>query len=163
MALRSDNHYRDVVLRTLGEAGIRQLPVDVYSVAVRVGLPVAQADLPRWFHGTLVYEDGMPVAVLNSRCDEFLRRQTLAHMLSHLLVRLDDSSVPYPRGDADHRLADVMAREFLMPRTFVTQEALRWFNDSVYLARLFGVPEGDMLSRMHELGLVKRSGVSWGS
>ena len=82
-------------------------------------------------------------------------------MVSHLLVRMEDPDVPYPRAHPDHRLADAMAVEFRTPKYLVTDQASRWFNDYRYLARLFAVSEGEMLSRMRELGLVKRTGVAW--
>jgi hypothetical protein len=82
-------------------------------------------------------------------------------MISHLLVRLEDPEVPYPRSQPDHRLADTMRDEFRMPRYLVVEQASRWFNDYRYLARLFAVSEGEMLSRMRELGLVKHAGVFW--
>jgi hypothetical protein len=159
--LRSDVYYRDLVGMTLRDAGVLEPPVDLGPVATRIGLPAVTATLPSWFKGALVYEDGMPAAVLNEAISEQSRRDALAHLLSHLLMRLDDPDVPYPRGDPDHRLADAMRDEFRMPRFMVVEQASIWFNDHRYLARLFAVTEGEMLSRMHELGLVKRGGVMW--
>jgi hypothetical protein len=161
LPLNSDMYYRELVERTLREAGVVEPPVDIGPVAARIGLPVVTARMPAWFKGALVYEDGMPVALVNAGSMEQVRRDALAHMVSHLLVRMEDPDVPYPRAHPDHRLADAMAVEFRTPKYLVTDQASRWFNDYRYLARLFAVSEGEMLSRMRELGLVKRTGVAW--
>ena len=161
MALYTLSYYLELVDRTLADAGITEPPIDLGPVAGRLGLPVLFVSLPRSFRGALVYEDGMPVAMVNGTVPEQNRRDTLAHLLSHVLVRLDQPELPYPREDPDHRLADAMAQEFTLPRSLVTDQAGRWFNDYRYLARLFAVSEGEMLSRMRELGLVNRSGPQW--
>ncbi len=161
MPLKSDIYYRGVVERTLRDAGVAEPPVDLDIVLSRLCLPTVLAPLPAWFKGALVYEDGMPVVLLNQAIGEDARGDALAHMISHLLVRLEDPDVPYPRSHPDHRLADAMRDEFRMPRYLVTEQAARWFNDYRYLARLFAVSEGEMLSRMRELGLVKHAGVFW--
>ena len=161
MPLYALTYYLELVDDTLAEAGVTEPPVDLLPVASRMGLPVLNVVLPRTFRGALVYEDGMPVAVLNDAIGDQSRRDTLGHLLAHVLVRLDQPAVPYPRRDLDHRLADSMAEEFRLPRSLVREQAGRWFNDYRYLARLFAVPEGEMLSRMRELGLVKLSGPTW--
>jgi hypothetical protein len=43
----------------------------------------------------------------------------------------------------------------------VKEQARKWFNDYRYLARLFGVTEGEMLSKMRMLGLIKSHGIMW--
>jgi hypothetical protein len=159
--LKSYSHYRELAERTLRDAGVVEPPVDLAPVLSRLGLPVVPARLPAWFKGALIYEDGMPVILLNETIGEEARRDATAHLISHLLVRLEDSAVPYPRSHPDHRVADVMRDEFRLPRYLVTEQARRWFNDYRYLARLFAVSEGEMLSRMRELGLVKHAGVFW--
>ena len=161
MALYALSYYLDLVDRTLDETGVTEPPVDLMPVANRLGLPVLSVQLPRTFQGALVYEDGMPVALVNSSLAEQRRRDALAHLVSHVLVRLDQPNVPYPREDPDHRLAETMADEFRLPRSLVQDQASRWFNDYRYLARLFAVSEGEMLSRMRELGLVKHAGSMW--
>jgi hypothetical protein len=159
--LKSDSYYRGLADRTLRDAGVTEPPVDLAPVLSRLGLPVVVATLPDWFKGALVYEDGMPVLLVNEAIGYEARRDAVAHMVSHLLIRLDDPDVPYPRAHPDHRAADTMRDEFRMPGYLVTEQAARWFNDYRYLARLFAVSEGEMLSRMRELGLVKNAGVFW--
>jgi hypothetical protein len=159
--LRSDSYYRELVGRALLDAGVTEPPVDLGRVLARIGLPVVTAGLPPWFKGALIYEDGMPVLLLNESISDEARRDATAHIVSHLLVRLEDPAVPYPRSHPDHHVADAMRDEFRMPAGLVTEQAARWFNDYRYLARLFAVSEGEMLSRMRELGLVKNAGVFW--
>jgi hypothetical protein len=159
--LKSDNFYRELVERTLRDAGVVEPPVDLAPILQRLGLPVVPARLPAWFKGALIYEDGMPVILLNETISEESRRDATAHLISHLLVRIEEPDVPYPRANPDHRVADAMRDEFRLPRYLVTEQAQRWFNDYRYLARLFAVSEGEMLSRMRELGLVKHAGVFW--
>jgi Zn-dependent peptidase ImmA (M78 family) len=161
VALYSLTYYLELVDRTLAEAGVTEPPVDLVPVASRLGLPVLPVQLPRSFRGALVYEDGMPMALLNVAVAEQARRDTLAHLVAHVLMRIDQPHIPYPRQDPDHGLADAMAEEFCLPQSLVKAEAGRWFNDYRYLARLFAVSEGEMLSRMRELGLVKHSGSMW--
>ena len=161
MALYALSYYLDLADRTLAETGVTEPPVDLLPVAGRLGLPVLFVQLPRTFRGAIVYEDGMPVAVVNGALNEQVRRDTLAHLLSHVLIRIDQPNTAYPRQDPDHRLAESMADEFRLPRTLVKEQATTWFNDYRYLARLFAVSEGEMLSRMHELGLVKHSSSMW--
>ena len=161
MALYALSYYLELVDRTLAETGITEPPVDLMPVAGRLGLPVLGVQLPRTFRGALVYEDGMPIALVNGVLGEQAQRDTLAHLVAHVLVRLDQPNMPYPRQDPDHRLAESMADEFRLPQSLVKDQAGRWFNDYRYLARLFAVSEGEMLSRMRDLGLVKHSGSMW--
>jgi len=161
VALYTLPYYLELVDRTLVEAGVNEPPVDLAHVAGRLGLPVLAVVLPQTFRGALIHEDGMPVAVVNNALSEQNRRDTLAHLVAHVLIRLDQADVPYPRADPDHRLADAMAEEFRLPRSLVLDQAGRWFNDYRYLARLFAVSEGEMLSRVRELGLVKHAGSMW--
>jgi Zn-dependent peptidase ImmA (M78 family) len=99
---------------------------------------------------------------VNSAIPLEIRRNALAHMLSHILLRLSDPHAVYPRETQDpHREADVMAGQFVLPDGMVIEQARKWFNDYRYLARLFGVSESDMMEKMRELGLIKSRGVVW--
>jgi hypothetical protein len=150
--LTSDTHYRGLVEAQLRQAGVTEPPVSVDDVAAILGVPLMTVAFPAWFTGAVVVEDGMPEG----------RRAALAHMISHILVRIDDPATPYPRDQRpDHRLADIMAEEFVMPEFLVREQAAKWFNDYRYLARLFGVSESDMMARMRDMGLIKARGVVW--
>jgi Zn-dependent peptidase ImmA (M78 family) len=160
--LRSDAHYRGLVEAQLRHAGIVEPPVSVDDVAAILGVPIMTVSFPAWFTGAIVVEDGMPVVMLNSSSTSEGRRAALAHMVSHLLARIDDPSTPYPRdSQSDHRLADMMAEELVMPEFLVREQAGKWFNDYRYLARLFGVSESDMMAKMRDMGLIKARGVVW--
>lgn len=160
--MRSDAHYRGLVEAQLKAAGVSEPPVPVEDIAVILGAPVMTVSFPVWFSGAIVVEDGMPVMLVNSSASSEGRRDAVAHMLAHLLARIDDPGTPYPRdAEPDHRLADVMAEELIMPEYLVREQAAKWFNDYRYLGRLFGVSEADMMDRMRDLGLLKSRGVLW--
>jgi len=162
MSLTSDAHYRSLVEAQLRHAGVVEPPVSVDDVAAILGVPTMSMALPGWFTGAIIVDDGMPVILLNASSGAESRRAALAHMLSHILVRIDDPATPYPRDSTlEHRLADTMAEEFVMPEYLVREQAAKWFNDYRYLARLFGVAESDMMAKMRDLGLMKARGMLW--
>ncbi len=162
MPLHSDGHYRQIAYAAIKQASIEEPPVPLEQIGERLGIPVRFVNLPSFFGGAIISEDGMPVALVNMARDEDERRRTLAHLLGHVLVVLADPTVGYPRSNsADHREADVTARELLLPEHLVRDQARKWFNDHRYLARLFGVRENEMMARMRELGIIKARGVLW--
>jgi Zn-dependent peptidase ImmA (M78 family) len=120
-----------------------------------VGIPIRAVNLPQFFTGATVYQDGLPVMIVNWAKPEPERRRALAHMLAHVLLVLADETSTYPRDVGRHDEADVVARELLLPGQLVRDQARLWFNDHRYLSRLFGVTEAEMVERMRELGLVK--------
>jgi hypothetical protein len=160
--LTSDAHYKGLVEAQLRRAGIIEPPVSVDDAAAILGVPTMTVAFPAWFTGAIVLEGGVPVVLLNGSSSPESRRDALAHMLSHILVRIDEPATPYPRDSSgDHRLADAMAEEFVMPEYMVREQAGKWFNDYRYLARLFAVSESDMMAKMRDLGLMKARGVVW--
>lgn len=162
MPLRSDSYYRQLVNDQLKKTGFAEPPVSLDDVAKHLGVPLLAVSFPPWFTGAIVVEDGMPLILLNTSSSAEGRRDALGHMLAHILVRLDDPESPYPRGaETQHRVADLMSEEFVMPTYLVHDQARKWFNDYRYLARLFGVPETDMLEKMREMGLIKSRGMIW--
>jgi Zn-dependent peptidase ImmA (M78 family) len=162
MSLRTDPYYRGLVEARLRQAQMTEPPVSVEELAGRLGVPVRAVHFPSWFTGCLVVQDGMPVMLLNEIVSPEGRRAAIGHMLSHVIMRIDDPDTPYPRGEErDHRKADMMAEEFVMPSFMVLEQARKWFNDYRYLARLFGVSETDMMGKMRDMGLIKARGVLW--
>jgi Zn-dependent peptidase ImmA (M78 family) len=160
--LRSDAHYRGLVEAQLKRAGITEPPVPVSDMAALLGVPTMKVSFPAWFTGAIVMESGLPVMLLNASSSPEGRRAALAHMLAHVLMRVDDPLTPYPRDvEPEHRVAEAMAGEFIMPEYLVREQAAKWFNDHRYLARLFGVSETDMMEKMRELGLIKARGITW--
>jgi Zn-dependent peptidase ImmA (M78 family) len=136
------------------------VPVD--ELVAAQGIPVRAVSLPQFFTAALVYEDGLPVMMLNSAKPEPERRVALAHMLGHVLLVLSGLSTAYPRQDGSHRDAEVVAEELMLPSSMVVEQSRLWFNDYRYLARLFGVSEEQMLERMRAMGLVRGpEGVLW--
>lgn len=162
MGLHTEAYYRAIVGDHLKQAGMTEPPISVDEVAALLGVPVRMVTFPNWFRGAIVSEDGMPVIIVNSAIPLEIRRNALAHMLSHILLRLSDPNAVYPRETQDpHREADLMAAQFVLPDGMVINQARKWFNDYRYLARLFGVSESDMMEKMRDLGLIKTRGVVW--
>jgi Zn-dependent peptidase ImmA (M78 family) len=161
VALRTEAYFRAVAAEALERAGCVEPPVSVESIAGSLGIPVRYVNLPAFFTSALVSEDGLPVMVVNWAKPELDRRSAVAHMLGHVLLVLDGDK-GYPRQEPDHRDADSIARELVLPTSMVVDQARLWFNDYRYLARLFGVAEVTMLERMKEMGLIKGpDGVLW--
>lgn len=162
MAFKSDAYFRQLAAAALRSAGIDDPPVPVEVVAMKLGIPVRIVNLPAFFQGATINEDGMPVLLVNGVRDEMGRRRTIAHMLGHVLIVLDDPDIGFPRGAGDHRPADIVADELIMPGHLVTDQAQKWFNDYRYLARLFGVGETEMEQKMRDLGLIRGpQGIMW--
>lgn len=162
MPLHSAAYYRRLAGDALEKAGVDEPPVPLEAVAARFGVPVRPVSLPSFFSGAAVNEDGLPVLLINVARSEEHQRRTLAHLIGHMLLVLDDPAGTYPRNTAaEHQEADVVAAELVLPEPLVRDQALKWFNDHRYLARLFGVTEGEMVARMQELGLIKQRGILW--
>ena len=162
VALRTDAYYRKLAEDALRNAGIVEPPVSLALLAESFALPVRSYNLPSFFSGAIVYDEGMPLIVLNTSREEWVRRDSLAHLLGHLLIILDDPEGRFPRNAVfEHHEADVVAEELVVPTFMVTEQARKWFNDYRYLARLFGVSEGDMLEKMRDLGLIQDRGIYW--
>lgn len=161
MKLRTDAYYRGIAEDALTLIGVTEPPVPIEDVVASLCIPIRMVDLPPFFTAATIYEDGLPVMVVNSKRPEIERRRALAHMLGHVLLLLADESDSFPRWHPDHSDAEAIANELIMPTGLVTEQARTWFNDYRYLSRLFGVTEGLMLERMRELHLVRSHGVVW--
>jgi len=162
VALRTEAYYRAVASEALKRIDCGEPPVPIDDLIAALGIPVRPVNLPDFFMAALVYEDGLPVMVINWAKPEYERRRALAHMLGHVLLVLHGEDESFPRDAGDHREADLVARELMMPMQMVIEQARLWFNDFRYLARLFGVSEETMLERMREMGLVRGpQGVVW--
>lgn len=162
MALKTDAYYRHLAEQALRQAGMEEPPISMFELAGKLGVPVREVRLPAWFTGAIVSEDGMPVILVNLVVPEPKRLKALAHMLAHVVLVLGEPDGSYPRNTVpEHRLADIMGEELMLPTFAVCEEARKWFNDYRYLARLFGVGENMMLDRMRDLGLIKVRGIYW--
>lgn len=161
MTLRTETYYRQVAEDALQSAGVTEPPVSIGDLVASQSIPVRPVNLPSFFTAATIYEDGLPVMVVNFAKPEIERRRALAHMLGHVLLLLADNEHAFPRTTGGHQEADLVARELIMPTRLVIEQARTWFNDYRYLSRLFGVTEGVMLDRMRELGLITNQGVIW--
>ena len=162
MALRTEQYYTRIAEDALANVGCIEPPVPMGQIVASLSIPVRTVNLPAFFTAATIYEDGMPVMVVNSARPEIERRRALAHMTGHVLLALADAADSYPRAEGSHSEADLVARDLMMPTSMVLEQARTWFNDYRYLSRLFGVTEGTMLERMRELGLVRnQAGGIW--
>ena len=161
MTLRTEAYYRQVAADALRSAGVTEPPVSIGELVASLSIPVRPVNLPAFFTAATIYEDGLPVMVVNYAKPEIERRRALAHMLGHVLLLLADHDDAFPRANAPHSDADLVARELITPSSLVIEQARTWFNDYRYLSRLFGVSEGVMLDRMRELGLITDRGIMW--
>ena len=157
---RSDRRITVAKLR-LPPAQQRQALLPVADLVATLCIPVRPVNLPQFFTSALIYEDGLPIMVVNYARPEIERRRAMAHMLGHMLLLLADSSESLPRGNPDHHEADVIARELITPTKMVIDQARTWFNDYRYLSRLFGVSEGVMVERLREMGIIKTQSIVW--
>ena len=162
MTLRTEQFYRKIAEDALAEIGCVEPPVPVGELVASLGIPIRGVSLPSFFTAATIYEDGLPVMVVNLARPEIERRRALAHMTGHVLLALSNDGDPYPRLEGSHKEAELVGRDLMMPTTMVLDQARTWFNDYRYLSRLFGVTEGTMLERMRELGLVRdQNGAIW--
>jgi Zn-dependent peptidase ImmA (M78 family) len=162
VGLRTQAYFRKVAEDALASAGVFEPPVPVTKIIESLGIPILPVNLPLFFTAATINTDGLPVIVVNYAQPEPTRLEALAHMLSHILLLLDDSSNAFPRDTGDHSEAITLAHELTMPATMVIDQSRLWFNDFRYLARLFGVGEAAMLERMRELGIVNhQQGIRW--
>jgi len=161
LKLRTEAYFRQVAEDALALVGVTEPPVPIDDIVASLCIPVRLVNLPPFFTAATIYEDGMPVMMLNAARPEIDRRRAMAHMLGHVLLLLAADSDAFPRADLDHGAADSVARELITPSALVVEQARVWFNDYRYMSRLFGVPEGTMLERMRELHLIKNQGIKW--
>jgi len=161
LKLRTEAYFRRVAEDALALVGVTEPPVPIDDVVASLCIPVRLVNLPPFFTAATIYEDGLPVMVLNATRPEMERRRAMAHMLGHVLLLLADESEGFPRADPDHAAAESIARELITPSQLVIDQARTWFNDYRYLSRLFGVTEQAMLERMRELRLIKQQGIRW--
>jgi Zn-dependent peptidase ImmA (M78 family) len=162
VSLRTEAYYRAIAADALAQLNLHEPPVDIDALATSLGIPVRPVNLPQFFTAATVYEDGLPVMILNWAKPEQERRRAMAHMLGHVLLVLHGDGNTYPREALGHDEANLVAKELMLPSTMVMEQAKLWFNDHRYLARLFGVDESEMVERMRELGLMRGpAGVLW--
>lgn len=162
MPLRTDAYYRAIAADAIRSVGCEEPPVPLEDIIASLGIPVRLVNLPAFFTGSLVYEDGLPVMLVNWASPEAQRRAALAHMTGHVLLVMAGDGNTFPRDRQDHGEADLIAHELVLPTQMVIDQARLWFNDHRYLARLFGVGEDVMMERMREMGLMKGpEGLLW--
>ncbi len=162
MPLRTDVYYRELAQKVLDAAGIDEPPISLAELAAHLAIPIRSYTFPSFFSGAIVNEHGLPVVLLNGARSEVLQRSALAHLLGHLILAVEEPGQGFGRDEeGEHREAQVIASELVLPSHLVMDQSRKWFNDYRYLARLFAVPETEMLGKMRAMGLIKDRGIHW--
>ncbi|MGK2858147.1 MAG: ImmA/IrrE family metallo-endopeptidase [Thermoanaerobaculia bacterium] len=122
--------------RVLAEANVTQAPVDVETIAQRLGISVRYSPLERSISGTAIRRaDGRSIIGVNS--NDVLPRQrfSLAHELAHVLLHsdtefhLDEGALIGFRSEESSKAtnpreieANQFAAELLMPEQFIRRD-----------------------------------------
>ena len=151
--------------------GLYRVPVDVHSVAERLGARVVYEDLDDDVSGLLLCENGISTIVINRQHHPNRQRFTLAHECGHLHLHAGrgdrlwvDKTLFFRDASSstgDHR-AEIEANQFaaglLMPRELVLSAFEEGHEvteaDIVRLAIRFEVSERAMTVRLISLGLI---------
>lgn len=159
---RSDAYFRGLADQAVSAAGFVEPPVELERIAAYLAVPIVDVTLPTWFTAALIHQDGLPTIVLNTRKEPLTRQTALGHELGHLLILMDDVTASYPKdSQREHREAELIGDELVLPEPLVREQAQKWFNDFRYLARLFAVSENRMLDRMQRSGIIRKRGIVW--
>lgn len=140
---------------TLLKRYCQALPVDVLTIAARLGIDVYVYPLPPDKSGVLTLVDGRWAVGLQSRESRVRQRFSLAHEIGHFLF--DAPGVGYylsrcsPTGAAGERRANLFAAHLLMPAS-----AIRPGMTSTQVARLCQVSRQAAAIRLRELNIPPR-------
>lgn len=159
MPLIGHQHFRDKAASLLDDLGIQKPPVDVYAIADTLGIEIMELTTPDWFSGALLNIKGDFYIVLNKKLPYGRKSLTIAHEIAH--HQLHKEELCYLKNETKLHLqkeADIFADELVMPAFMVKAEANRWFNNSKFLAGLFGVKEAAIKKKMVKLGIIKPNG-----
>lgn len=140
-----------------------RLPISPFEIAEAMGVDVYLADLPMGDSGSLRWEEGRPVIVLNVRDGLTRQRFTCAHEIGHLrdcrnrgIKRDADRNERASRGtDPDEIYANRFAAALLMPKGAVKRLHGTGMSCAA-LARRFKVSQDAMQWRLANLGLTDR-------
>lgn len=162
MPIYTNLYIREQASELFKEYGIDELPVDVRKIANNLGIEIIEMSTDVWFYGMLTrYEDDHYV-VINKIMPETRKRFAIAHELGHYVMHRNDLVYQRtPDKEYFHREADVFALELCIPTPLLKREAINWFNDHIFLAKLFDVSEPLMAKKMEELGLIPKGRFSW--
>lgn len=157
----------------LQKHGVGAAPVDVFSLADRVGVRVVRQPLDDDLSGILVRSDDSAVIGVNIDHHPNRQRFTLAHELAHFVLHADkptvyvDDLLVHFRGESLHAPqnseeveANVFAAELLMPEEFLMNDLKTKRVDAFdevavrNLARKYGVSVQALSIRLSQLGWI---------
>ena len=144
--------------------GKMRLPIDVFEIADRLGIPIESTPLPQNVAGFIIKEadEEMPTIYVNEEDGPQRQRFTVAHELGHYIVHREDAEIAYvdnrdelaSTGTDDlERRCNAFAAELLMPEALVKRYwAEGWkFED---MRRRFDVSKAAMLNRLKHFGFI---------
>ncbi len=162
MALYSHKFVKARAEELLRRFGFSEPPIDVRFIAKKLGIQIVEMTLPSWFSGALIRLDNDYYIALNKNLTSTQKMLTIAHEIAHR--QMDHHDISYMKNKQRpfyHMEADVFAEELCMPEELVKREAVKWYKDHRFLARLFGVDEEAMIKRMEELKIIPRGRYVW--
>lgn len=169
---------RAAASRLLRECGVKTIPVDVYAIAYRLGIPITEAKLGS-VSALLVMPGGRaPRIVVNSSHPITRRRFSIAHEIGHAVlghqftpgehIHVDHGTFVMQRGkaaatglDPIEREANAFAAALLMPPELVRKEldktdgSFVTEDDIERMANDFGVSVQALQFHMQNLKLIR--------
>ena len=144
----------------------RNVRIDVYKLAERIGIEVKKSTFSDEIFGLLVKKDNNPVIGVNCKHHPHRQRFTVAHELGHYIlhggetIHYDVGGEPlYFKSDsiyyADEREANRFADELLMPEHLVSRCIDAGMCTVETLSEIFDVSEDTMRYRLINLGYMK--------
>lgn len=156
----------------LKDMGILEAPVDVYSIASKLGVGITEKNLEDEVSGFLVIKNGRAMIAVNSNHHPNRQRFTIAHELGHYCLHREvkslfvDDSLTYHRdgqsseGVYSHEIqANGFAASLLMPKRMLEKYLRRhradFYNpiDVRRMAEAFQVSEQALTIRLVKLDL----------
>jgi len=164
--------YSDICTELLRSIGELSLPVNVESVADKLGIKLVYEEMPDDISGFIDLSKDPSVCAINRRQHFNRQRFTIAHEIGHFRLHRNSEKLFVDKGflyrDADsssgevelEREANAFAAELLMPKVLLSEKFYA-YGDSFEsdrhipeLARQFRVSEQAMLFRLTNLKLV---------
>lgn len=130
-------------------------PVDVELLVVQIfQVPLYRTPLPDRISGELVFNEGHPSIVVNSKHALVRQRFTIAHEVIHLVCGHGPALCLEKADSSKEREANAGAAELLMPESYVRMHAIHYDYDIERLARRYNVSQQAMEIRLRDLGVL---------
>lgn len=157
MPIYTDAHYRKLASNLVEKYEFEEPPVNLRKIAEDLDIEIVEMTLKSWFFGVLVNIEGQFYITLNKAMPDYRKNFTIAHEIAH--HQIHSGEIAYMKNCKRtyfHREADVYAAELCMPTHLVMREAMKWYKDWRYLAKLFEVSETAMVRKLQETGILRK-------